>query len=461
MSNSIPASSDSGNAKATVAIKRRERDAILQSLQAGLVPRQGLHHIQVGRKKEVEALLADLERIAAGAASFRIVVGRFGSGKSFFLNLIRTLALQKNLVVLQGDMTMERRLYSTTGEAQALYSELLRNLCTRSKPEGGGLSGLVENWISRISHEVKTAGGDDSQVKARLFSDLSDIQQLVGGYEFAEVLAKYYEGHQNGDDALKAAALRWLRAEFTTKTEARQALGVRRIIGDESFYDSLKLLAAFCVKAGYAGVIINIDELVVLSHRLPSKRARQANYEMVLTLINDCLQGSVGHLGFILAGTDDCVEDTRRGLYSYEALRTRLQSNAFAQAGLVDFSGPVVRLASLSPEELYVLLSNIRHVHASGDAARHLVPDAALLGVLRRANEVLGADYFKTPRDVIRSFVGLLNIIEQNPGVQWDALVNGDGFIPKGSTPLSVEEEVAAGVTASVDNDDDLATLKL
>lgn len=444
-------------------IKRRERDAILQSLQAGLVPRQGLHHIQVGRKREVEALLADIERIAAGAAAFRIVVGRFGSGKSFFLNLVRTLALQKNLVVLQADMTMERRLHATTGEARALYTELLRNLATRSKPEGGGLPGLVENWISRISHEVKTAGGDDAQVKARLNADLADLQQLVGGYEFAEVLTKYYEGHLNGDDTLKASALRWLRAEFTTKTDARHALGVRRIISDETIYDSLKLMAAFCVKAGYAGMVVNIDELVVLSHRLPSKRARQANYEMVLTLINDCLQGTVANLGFILAGTDECVEDSRRGLYSYEALRTRLQTNAFAQAGLIDFSGPVIRLACLSPEELYVLLANIRNVHASGDPARHLVPDTAILGVLRRANDTLGADYFKTPRDVIRSFVGLLNVLEQNPGTKWEALITGDKFIAKAAAPLSLEEEVAANPAALPDTDDDndLATLKL
>lgn len=445
---------------APAVIKRRERDAVLQSLQAGLVPRQGLHLIQVGRKKEVEATLQDLERVAAGAASFRIVVGRFGSGKSFFLNLVRTLALQKNLVVLQADMTMERRLYSTTGEAQALYAELMRNLATRSKPEGGGLPGLVEQWISRISHEVKSAGGSDDQVKARLMSDLKDLQQMVGGYEFAEVLAKYYDGHVQTDDALKAAALRWLRAEYQTKTDARQALGVRRIITDESFYDSLKLLAAFCVKAGYAGILVNVDELVVLSHRLPSKRARQANYEMVLTLINDCLQGSVGHLGFIFAGTDECVEDSRRGLFSYEALRTRLQGHNFLHDGLVDFSGPVIRLGNLTAEELFVLLSNIRHVHASGDSAKHIVPDEALLTVLRRANDVLGAEYFKTPRDVIRSFVGLLNVLDQNPGSTWQELVSKGNFIRKTDKPVSVEEEVAGGAAAP-DDTDDLATLKL
>ncbi len=445
---------------APIAIKRRERDAVLQSLQAGLVPRQGLHLIQVGRKKEVEATLQDLERIAAGAASFRIVVGRFGSGKSFFLNLVRTLALQKNLVVLQADMTMERRLYATTGEAQALYAELMRNLATRSKPEGGGLPGLVEQWIARVSHETKTSGGGDEQVKARLLGDLKDLQQMVGGYEFAEVLAKYYEGHMNGDDSLKSAALRWLRAEFQTKTEARQALGVRRIITDESFYDSLKLLAAFCVKAGYAGVLVNIDELVVLSHRLPSKRARQANYEMVLTLINDCLQGSVGHLGFVLAGTDECVEDSRRGLFSYEALRTRLQGHDFARDGLVDFSGPMIRLSSLTAEELFVLLANIRHVHASGDAAKHAVTDEALLAVLRRANDVLGAEYFKTPRDVIRSFVGLLSVLDQNPGAKWQELVGTGTFIRKAEKPASIEEEVAGGKVAA-DDQDDLAALKL
>lgn len=441
-------------------IKRRERDAIIQSLQAGLVPRLGLHLLQVGRKDEVAALLKDLERVEQGGAAFRIVVGRFGSGKSFFLNLIRTLALQKRLIVAQADFTMERRIRSTGGEARALYSELMRNLATKAKPDGGALRNLCEGWISDVHHKVTSAGGNEEDVKKRIHEDLRGLQEHVGGFAFAEVLGKYYEGHTGGNEALQGNALRWLRGEYGTKTEARQDLGVRQIIEDENFYDSLKLMGAFCAKAGFGGLLVGLDELVVLSHRLPNTRVRQANYEALLSIINDCYQGGAANLGFVLAGTDECLEDKRRGLHSYEALRSRLVENTFAGEGVRDLSGPVVRLQNLTPEDLFVLLRNIRHVYASGDATKYLVPDDALVAVLQRANETLGAEYFKTPRDVVRSFVGLLNVMEQNPGKTWQEFV-GANFIKKADAPVSVEEEVARGVALPADDDGDLQTFKL
>src|SRR5258705_1337780 len=414
----------------TEPIKRRERDAVLQSLQAGLVPKLGLHLIQVGRKQEVAALLSDLERIEQGGAAFRIVVGRFGSGKSFFINLIRTLALQRRVVVAQADFTMERRLQATQGQARALWSELMRNLSTKGKPDGGALRNLCEGWISQVHHTVTQAGGTAEDVQKRILNDLRGLKDYVGGFEFAEALVRYYEGYVNHDDALQDAALRWLRGEFSTKTEAREALGVRRIIDDDNLYDSLKLMAAFCRVAGYSGLLVGFDEMVVLSHRIPNACARQANYEALLSILNDCLQGSVTGLGFLLAGTDECLEDKRRGLFSYEALRTRLSENRFANADVVDFSGPVIRLASLTPEDLFVLLRNIRHVHANGDTNKYLIPDDALVAVLQRANETLGAEFYKTPRDVVRSFVGLLSVLEQNPGKGWQDFV-GENLIRK------------------------------
>ena len=431
-------------------IKRRERDSILQSLQAGLVPRQGLHLIQVGRKEEVRAVLKDLERIEEGGAAFRIVTGRFGCGKSFFLNLVRSLGLQKRMVVVQADITMGRRLYATGGQAQALYSELMRNLAIKSKPDGGGLRNLCEGWISSIQHEVKSAGGDDEEVKKRIYEDLRDLQDHVGGFEFAEVLAQYYEGHATGNDPQQGAALRWLRAEYNTKTEASQELGVRRIITDENFYDSLKLMAAFCMKAGYKGLLVNLDELVVLSHRLPNARARQTNYEAILSMLNDCLQGTVQGLGFLLAGTDEFLEDKRRGLYSYEALRSRLAANQFVAGDVRDFSGPTLRLPSLSAEDLFVLLRNIRNVHASGDESKYIVPDEALMGVLHKANETLGAEFYKTPRDIVRSFVGLLSVLEQNPERTRDEFVK-DGFGQAPDAAQSVEEAIERGEAPEVE----------
>jgi hypothetical protein len=307
---------------------------------------------------------------------------------------------------------------------------------------------------------VKTAGGNDDEVKRRIFEDLRELQDSVGGFEFAEVLSKYYEGCVAGNDALQGAALRWLRGEYTTKTDARGDLGVRRIIDDDNFCDSLKLVAALCVKAGYTGLLVNLDEMVVLSHRLPSARARQTNYETLLTMLNDCLQGTVKNLGFLLAGTDELLEDKRRGLYSYEALRSRLAENRFAGQGVKDFSGPVLRLQNLSPEDLFVLLQNIRRVHAFGDEAKSIVPDDALVAVLKKASETLGADYYKTPRDIVRSFVGLLSVLEQNPGRDWRSFL-GDGFLTKSDKPASTEEEVAAGVPPPKDTEDDLETFKL
>jgi hypothetical protein len=441
-------------------MKRRERDAVLQSLQAGLVPRTGLHLIQVGRKDEVTATLADLDSIEQGGAAFRIVLGRFGSGKSFFLNLVRTVALQKRMVVVQADMTMERRIHASGGQSRALFSELMKNLAIKSKPDGGALRNLCEGWISGIQHQVKTAGGNDDEVKRRIHEDLKDLQDSVGGFEFAEVLSKYYEGYATGDDTLQGAALRWLRGEYTTKTDARAELGVRRIIGDENFYDSLKLMAAFCVKAGYTGLLVNLDEMVVLSHRLPSARARQANYEAILAMLNDCLQGSVKNLGFVLGGTDDFLEDKKRGLYSYEALRSRLAENRFAGQGMKDFSGPVLRLQNLSAEDLFVLLRNIRHVHAFGDEKKYIVPDDALKTLLKKASETLGADYYKTPREVIKSFVGLLNVLDQNPGRDWQSFL-GDVSFTKRDKVISIEEEIANGVPPPADTEDNLATFKL
>ena len=441
-------------------IKKRERDAVLQSLQAGLVPRQGLHLIQVGRKDEVLATIQDLERIESGGAAFRVILGRFGSGKSFMLNLIRNSALQKKMVVVQADMSMERRIHASGGEARALYSELVKNLALKTKPDGGALRNLCEGWISGIQSKVKSNGGTDEEVKRKIYEDLRDLQDHVGGFEFAEVLAKYYEGYAIGSEEMQSAALRWLRGEFTTKTDARHALGVRRIIDDENLYDSLKLLAAFCVKAGYAGLLVNLDEMVVLSHRLPSARARQSNYEAILTILNDCLQGTVKNLGFILAGTDEFLEDQRRGLYSYEALRSRLAQNRFAGDGVKDFSGPVLRLQNMSPEDLFVLLSNIRHVHAYGVEAKYILPDEALKAVLKKASETLGADYYKTPRDTVRSFVGLLNVVEQNPDRGWQSFL-GDGFISKANKVVSTEEEIANGVTPPPDTEENLATFKM
>lgn len=457
-----------------ITIKPREREAILQSLRAGVVPRIGLRHIQVGRKDEVSAVLQDLERMQHGAAAVRFIIGRFGSGKSFFLNLTRMVALEQRFVVAQADITPDRRLHATGGSARSLYAELMRNLAVRSKPDGGALAGIVERWVADVDHQVRTAGGGDAELTREIHTRLKPLQEFVSGYDFATVVAKYVEGFQSQNEALMASALRWLRAEYGTKTEARQDLGVRSIIDDADVYDYLKLMAAFVRLAGYSGLLVNLDEMGVLSHRLNHAQARNANYEMILRMVNDCLQGSVEGLGFYFAGTDAFLEDRRRGLYSYEALATRLADNRFAANGLRDLSGPVIRLSNLSPEDLYVLLHNIRLVFAGGDPSRYLLGDDGLVVFLNHCARTLGADYFRTPRDAVKAFVGFLSVLEQNPGTDALALLGTvrveTTLDPE--TELHAEDEAVAdpgsaglpggpAIPPPSDGEDDLTTFRL
>ena len=436
-------------------IKPRERDAILQSLRAGVVPRVGLQHIQVGRKDEISAIIDDLNRVEGGGGFIRFVIGRFGSGKSFFLNLARIVALEKKFVVVQADITPDRRLYSRQGYAQGLYAELMQNMATRSKPLGGAISSIVERWIADIDHEVRHAGGDHQEVATEMHKRLRPLQDHVSGYDFANVLIKYLEGFHDHNDSLIDSSLRWLRGEYSTKSEARRDLGVRSIIDDQSIYDYLKLSAIFAQMAGYRGLLVNIDEMGVLSHRLNNAQARNQNYEMILRILNDCLQGNVSGIGFLFAGTDSFLEDNRRGLYSYDALATRLADHTFAVDGLKDFSGPIIHLENLSQEDLYVLLHNIRHVFARGEKEKYPVPDDALKDFMFHCSKTLGSDYYRTPRDSVKGFVGLLSVLEQNPGTDWRSLLKSTQ-INKTSDPETSTKPDLPGA-----RDDDLATFKL
>ncbi|MBU0507779.1 ATP-binding protein [bacterium] len=431
-------------------IKPRERDAIVQSLRSGVVPRIGLQHIQVGRAAEVKAMLADLERIKDGAASVRFVVGRFGSGKSFFLNLVRAVAFEKRFVVVQADITTERRLQGSSGHARALYNELMRNMATRAKPEGGALEAVVAGFVANIEHELNK---DEMDLQIAISSRLEPLMEMVHCYDFIKAIQSYADGYATQNEDKKQAALRWLRAEYSTKTDAKRDLGTSTIIDDDNIYDYLKVLARFVSQAVYAGLVVNIDELVVLSTRLNHVQARTANYEMILRIVNDCLQGNASNIGFLFAGTDSCLEDRRRGLFSYEALQTRL-GGPTQIAGYTDYSHPVLRLQSLTPEELFVLLLNIRRVFASGDDNKNLVDDDQIRAFMIDCAKRLGAEYFTTPRDVVKRFTSVLSILEQNPGAKFAELVE--------SVPLEHSEEASlVSSEESPDGDDDLANFKL
>ena len=435
-------------------IKRRERDTIIQALRAGVVPRLGLQHIQVGRAGEIAEMVRDVERIAEGGAAIRFVIGEYGSGKTFFLNLVRLVALEKGMVVLSADLAPDRRIHATGGQARSLFAELTRNASTRTKPDGGALASVVERFVTQA---VREAGTADQTPDGVIRDKLGHLEELKGGYDFATVVAKYWEGHETGEEELKSNALRWLRAEFATRTDARKALGVRTIIDDAGVYDHLKLMSVFVRQAGYGGLVVALDELVNL-YKLTSSQARRANYEQILRILNDVLQGSAAHLGFVLGGTPEFLMDTRRGLYSYEALQSRLAENSFARDGLVDLSGPVLRLSSLTPEDLFVLLTNVRRVYL-GDAVA-AAPDEALKAFMTHCSERIGDAYFRTPRNTVTAFVNMLAVIEQNPGTVWKDLVGDIHVEHDGGEDLSdiIDDEVSK---SGQEGDDDLASFRL
>lgn len=436
-------------------IKPRERDTIIQALRAGVVPRLGLQHIQVGRAREVEEIIRDIGRVTEGSAAIRFVIGEYGSGKTFFLYLARLVALEKGLVVMSADLGPDRRLHATGGQARSLFAELTRNAATRTKPEGGALASIVERFVTGAVKEADASGGDVEQV---IRSKLAQLEELVNGYNFAKVIGRYWRGHEDGDEELKANALRWLRAEFTTRTDARAALGVREIIDDGAVYDHLKLFSAFVRLAGYGGLLVVVDELVNL-YKLSNSRARASNYEQILRILNDVLQGSASHLAVLLGGTPEFLLDTRRGLYSYQALQTRLAENTFVRDGLADYSGPVLRLQNLSPNELYVLLDNIHRVFRGSDDGARILPDEALPAFMAHCQERVGDAYFRTPRNTVIAFVHLLSVIEQNPGADWQTLLGKVEVRPDAGD--SHEEIIDDEAAAERKSDDDLAAFKL
>jgi hypothetical protein len=428
-------------------IRPRERDAVLQSLRAGVVPRIGQHLIQVGRAQELRALIEDIDRIADGGSTFRLIIGEYGAGKTFFLNLVRSIALEKKLVTIHADLNPDRRLHASGGQARSLYAELARNMATRTKPEGGALAGILERFITQAKSESEQTGVSTDQIVRQ---NTQQLAEMVNGYDFADVVLAYWHGFEEDNEQLCADAVRWMRGEFTTKTDARAALGIRTIVDDASVYDQLKLLARFVRLAGYSGLLVCLDEMVNL-YKLANTQARTSNYEQILRILNDSLQGSAEGLGFVLGGTPEFLLDTRRGLYSYPALQSRLGQNTFARDGLTDFSGPVIRLAALTPEDFHVLLEKLRYVYASGDPSKYLLPDAAIPAFMHHCNQRLGDNYFRTPRTTITSFIDLLTILEQNSQVQWISLIDG----------LVVQPDTGGEADKAIESEDEFTTFKL
>ena len=430
-------------------IRVKDRDLVIQSLRAGVVPRVGQYLIQVGRHSEIVSLIKDIDRIADEGSAFRLIIGDYGAGKTFFLNLVRSIAMEKKLVVANADLNPDRRLHSSGGHSKSLYAELMHNLSTRTKPDGGALPGIVEKFLSTAKSE---ATSKNLPVESIIREKLDSLGELVNGYDFATVIAAYCKGSDEGNEQLKSDAVRWLRGEFSTKTDARKALGVTAIVEDASVYDQLKLMARFIRLAGYSGLLVSLDELVNL-YKMSHTQSRKSNYEQILRILNDTLQGTTVGLGFILGGTREFLYDTRRGLYSYEALQSRLAQNTFAKDNLVDLSGPVLELTVLTPEDFYLLLKKIRHVYAIGDQSKYLITDEGIEGFMQYCSNRIGDAYFRTPRTTITSFINLLAILEQNPSVSLTDLI--------GRIDVQIDYGYKSDNDFDVDADDELMSFKL
>ena len=411
-------------------VPKRIAAVIINSLKGGVVPRIGLPYITVGREREIQAFLTDLGLIESGGASFRFLVGRYGAGKSFLLQTIRTHAMGEGFVVADADLSPERRLQGRQGQGLATYRELIRNISTKTRPEGGALNLILDRWVAMNQQQVE-AGADEAQL---LREQLGPLDEMVHGFDFTRMLRRYRSAYLESDEEGLAHVVKWLRGEYRTKTEARGELGSSTIITDDDWYDYVKLLARFLVSAGYKGMLVMIDELVNL-YKIPNAITRQNNYEKILTMYNDTLQGKAQYLGIIMGGTPQSIEDRRRGVYSYEALRSRLTQGRFAREDMTDMLAPVIHLQPLTYEELLVLAEKLADIHAGYFGYERTVTTDDLVRFLQIEFGRVGADSHLTPREVIRDFIELLDIMYQNPGADVAELLQSDAFSQAISAP--------------------------
>lgn len=414
-------------------IPKRISQTVINSLKGGVVPRIGLPYITVGRKNEIDALLHDAEIISQGGASFRFIAGRYGSGKSFLLQTIRNYVMSKNFVVVDADLSPDRRLQGTKGQGLATYRELIQNMSTKTRPEGGALTLILDRWISGIQGQVRQELGLDfgdpalaPAVDKKISEVIFSLSDMIHGYDFSHLLTLYYQAYLKDDEQQKAKVVRWFRGEYDTKTEARQELGVGIIVSDDDWYDYLKVFANFLTYAGYSGMLILIDELVNI-YKIPNAITRQNNYEKILTMYNDAMQGKAHHIGVIMSGTPECMEDRRRGVYSYEALRSRLAQGHFSGEHK-DLLAPVIDLQPLTAEEMLVLVEKLADIHAGLYGYQQMLNQDDLVTFITIEFARVGADSHITPREIIRDFIEVLDIIYQNPSLTVDHLLHSDNF---------------------------------
>ncbi len=440
--------------KTSQTVPRRILSSLITSVSAGVVPRSGAPYMAIGRNDEISALLDDLEKISVGEGRMRFIIGRYGSGKSFLIQLVRGYALEKNFITSDADLSPERRLYGTNGSGLATYRELIKNMASKSSPDGGALSKIISKWIAGLRAELLDSGiNEDSplfmtELHRAVSLAMRDIEFLVGGFDFSKTVTEFYRAYMEGDDEKQSACLRWLRGEFSTKTEAKQALGynVSTIVNDDNWYDYIKLWAALVRKMGYRGLVIFIDECVNL-YKIPNRVSRENNYEKILSMFNDTLQGHAEGLAIVFGGTPQFLDDTRRGLFSYEALRSRLCDSKYEIAGVKNLNNPIIRLVRLSDNELFALLKRITDLFYQYYSCELNITDENIADFLKINMQKAGADSMVTPREMIRDYMTVLNILLQNPSVNFDTIV-------KSQNNDSTEQEKTKSQIKTISADD-------
>lgn len=448
-------------------IPKRILSGLLSSISAGVVPRMGAPYIAIGRNEEIEALLSDLEAVNDGGGSMRFIIGKYGSGKSFLIQLVRGYALERGFITADADLSPERRICGAKGTGIATYRELIKNLASKSSPDGGALGQIIAKWLSDVQSSVAAEGyelGSDEFVRrlnAKIYEQTRELEAEIGGFDFATVLSAYYKAYTAGDEEKKSACMRWLRGEYSTKTEARNATGILLggIIDDDNWYEYIKLLAVFFRKIGYRGFVVFIDECVNL-YKITNRVSRENNYEKLLSMFNDTLQGKAEGLALIFGGTPQFLEDTRRGLYSYEALRSRLSDGQFQKAGFKNLIGPVIRLRRLSDDELFALIARITNLHAQNYNWQPRVTNEEMAAFLKVCLERAGADTMITPREIIRDYITVLNILLQNPDTTFSDVV-GSGVVKLEHDPETSVAEASEASSNSEASDFDLEDIEL
>lgn len=413
-------------------VPKRMASVIINALNGGVVPRVGLEYITVGRTTEIQALLHDLSIIEDGGASFRFIVGKYGSGKSFLLQTIRNYACGSGFVVVDADLSPERRFAGTKGQGLATYKELIQNMSVKSKPDGAALPLILERWISQILLQLAQTYDEgspdfDRAVERKIYEMTAELEGLVNGFDFAKAIVCYWRAYQQDDREMKSNVLRWFRGEYSSRREAKADLGINWIVSDETWYDFLKIFAVFLQAAGYKGLLVMVDELVNI-YKIPNSISRQNNYEKILTMYNDVLQGKAQGIGFLMSATPQTVEDRYKGIFSYEALRTRLAEGHFAADGIQDMAAPIIRLQMLNQEEVYVLIEKLLHIHADLYAYEARLEHNDLLYFLEVEYNRVGASSHITPREIIRDFIELLGILQQNPSSSVRDILGSNSF---------------------------------